>query len=311
MKNNKFNVVLKGFIYLFIGCNAISFLINATVMSHIAMLLAMVYNLAIIAILLDLLKIKRKSLYQFGILQLCYAILQTLLLDKPIEESLFVAVGICLIMAAMLCLRKDGVSAWKLLLQEDEQTLEKEQNTPFGSKGSVVEDTQIPEVKNEAPMDNLEEPHKENTIIEESTSNTSESVLIDKDFKNTPLPTLPYKEDGSIDFENMTIAQQFTYTSETESVEIALIDLEANINAIEKSIEKIKNKISSSHIVNRAMMRDSLRKEQAKLEELYELRGKYTPKKKEDSNGGLAILGWIAIIIFVICLLSYLYQKAH
>lgn len=310
MKNNKFNVVLKGFIYLFIGCNAISFLINATVMSHIAMLLAMVYNLAIIAILLDLLKIKRKSLYQFGILQLCYAILQTLLLDKPIEENLFVAVGICLIMAAMLCLRKDGVSAWQLLLKEDEQALETEQNSPFESKDSIIGDTQIPKVKNEASAYKPEEPHKENTIKEDSTNNTKESSLIDE-VKNTSLSALPYKEDGSIDFENMTIVQQFTYTSETESVEVALIDLEANINALEKSIEKTKNEINSSHMVNRAMMRDSLRKKQTKLEELYELRSKYAPKKNENSKSGLAVLGWLAIILFAICLLSYLYQKLH
>lgn len=310
MKNNKFNVVLKGFIYLFIGCNAISFLINATVMSHIAMLLAMVYNLAIIAILLDLLKIKRKSLYQFGILQLCYAILQTLLLDKPIEENLFVAVGICLIMAAMLCLRKDGVSAWQLLLKEDEQALKTEQNSPFESKDSIIGDTQIPKVKNEASAYKPEEPHKENTIKEDSTNNTKESSLIDE-VKNTSLSALPYKEDGSIDFENMTIVQQFTYTSETESVEVALIDLEANINALEKSIEKTKNEIKSSHMVNRAMMRDSLRKKQTKLEELYELRSKYATKKNENSKSGLAVLGWLAIILFAICLLSYLYQKLH
>lgn len=310
MKNNKFNVVLKGFIYLFIGCNAISFLINATVMSHIAMLLAMVYNLAIIAILLDLLKIKRKSLYQFGILQLCYAILQTLLLNKPIEENLFVAVGICLIMAAMLCLRKDGVSAWQLLLKEDEQALETEQNSSFESKDSIIGDTQIPKVKNEASAYKSEEPHKGNTIKEDSTNNTKESSPIDE-VKNTPLSALPYKEDGSIDFENMTIVQQFTYTSETESVEVALIDLEANINALEKSIEKTKNEINSSHMVNRAMMRDSLRKEQTKLEELYELRSKYAPKKNENSKSGLSVLGWLAIILFAICLLSYLYQKLH
>ena len=274
------------------------------------MLLAMVYNLAIIAILLDLLKIKRKSLYQFGILQLCYAILQTLLLNKPIEENLFVAVGICLIMAAMLCLRKDGVSAWQLLLKEDEQALETEQNSSFESKDSIIGDTQIPKVKNEASAYKSEEPHKGNTIKEDSTNNTKESSPIDE-VKNTPLSALPYKEDGSIDFENMTIVQQFTYTSETESVEVALIDLEANINALEKSIEKTKNEINSSHMVNRAMMRDSLRKEQTKLEELYELRSKYAPKKNENSKSGLSVLGWLAIILFAICLLSYLYQKLH
>mgnify|MGYP006974382830 CR=1 FL=1 len=78
----------------------------------------------------------------------------------------------------------------------------------------------------------------------------------------------------------MTPVQQFAYTCKTESVEVALKDLNADIKALEKSIGKVKKELSSLSGGNRAKLRDFLREEHMKLDELYNLRNKYVVKKK-------------------------------
>ena len=98
--------------------------------------------------------------------------------------------------------------------------------------------------------------------------------------ENAPTDKLPQKEDGSLDYENMTIAQQFTYTCKTESLKVALKDLNADIKLLEKNIVKIKKEAASLYGSDRAKLRDSVRNEEQKLRELQDLRNKYTPKRK-------------------------------
>ena len=290
--------------------NALSFLVFAILMrdatsdNFFTLLWSTIYPLAMALILYNLLKIRRKALYQFGIIQFANAVLNTLLIEKPLGEALLISVGICLIFAAMLCLRKNGVSAWNLLLKEE--ALEEEQNLSIEIKESAIEETaddsmlQNCEIKDSISKDEVKEHIEENIIQNEPESKGPELTFIDDKVEDTSLTDLPYKEDGSIDFENMTATQQFAYTSITESVEIALIDLEADIKAYERSIEKIKYEISSSQTVNRAMLRDSLRKEQGKLDELYKLRSKHSVKKKAPRKYIPIIIGGIILLLFLI-----------
>lgn len=304
MKNN-LNIVLKAVIYLLICTNAASFFMFAILMqdatsdNFYALLWSTVYPLMMTFILYNILQIKRKALYHLGIIQIANAVLNTLLIDKPILESLFISVGTCLIFAALLCLRKDGVSAWNLLLREY-SALSKEQNSSIMIDEAVVEDTadnpasQNSEDKDSISTDQVKEHIEENIISKESERVISETTAINDEVEDVSLTSLPYKEDGSIDYENMTSVQQFAYTSKTESIKEALMDLNTDIQILEKSIGCIQKELKSLQGGNRAMLRDSLRKEQEKLDELYELRREYSSKKK-----GLRKY----ILIIIVCLI--------
>ena len=308
MKNN-LNIVLKAVIYLLICTNAASFFMFAILMqdatsdNFYALLWSTVYPLLMTFILYNILQIKRKALYHLGIIQIANAVLNTLLIDKPILESLFISVGTCLIFAALLCLRKDGVSAWHLLLREY-SVLSKEQNSSIIIDEAVVEDTadnpasQNSEDKDSISTDQVKEHIEENIISKESERVISETTAINDEVEDVSLTSLPYKEDGSIDYENMTSVQQFAYTSKTESIKVALMDLNTDIQILEKSIGSIQKELKSLQGGNRAMLRDSLRKEQEKLDELYELRSKYSSKKEWDRK--------IVSIILAGCIISVL-----
>ena len=133
--------------------------------------------------------------------------------------------------------------------------------------------------------------------IPEDEINTTETT--NDEIEDLTIDTLPQKEDGSLDYEKMTPVQQFAYTCKTESVEVALKDLYADIKALEKSIGKVKKELSSLSGGNRAKLRDFLREEHMKLDELYNLRNKYVVKKKWNWK-------YVLIFIAIICPLASL-----
>ena len=123
MKNN-FNVVLTVFIWMVIVRHIISIissipLLIASISSDYISILALgwniVLNISVIIILLYLLKEKRWSIYSFCGLQIINVVFQSIFLEGDFLNSLIIAITLCIIMAALLCLKKDGISAWKLL----------------------------------------------------------------------------------------------------------------------------------------------------------------------------------------------------
>lgn len=314
MKNN-FNVALTIFICLVIVRHITSLIStipliiawsSSDYMSILALGWNVVLNLSMIIILFYLLQAKRWSIYLFGGLQIINVIFQYIFLEKDFLNSLIVAVLLCITMATLLCLKKDGISAWKLLIGKGNVVSDDEQSISTDVSESIIEYTtdnflmQNSDVKDSISTENIKEYLDDNIIQEVTESKISKLTAKGDEVEDTLLTDLPYKEDGSIDYENMTSAQQFVYTSKTESIKVALMDLNADIKVLEEAIRELKKNITSLQGSNRAMQRDYLRKKQSKLEELYNLRGKYSSNKGwKMVVGATVILATISICILV------------
>lgn len=255
----------------------------------------LLWNLAMhvtmIVVLFNILSIKKWAVYAFGGIQIINVAVLTLFFRSDFFTSSFVAVLLCLLLAVLFCLKKDGVSAWRLFFpkieekEDDEHACVDEIESVIEEKD--VEETFVPELS----------VYKEN---EEKKIRKSKTSMIQDDDLFKSLETLPLKEDGSIDYEQMSTIQQFAYTYKTESLQVALIDLNADIKVLEKSIAKVKKELSSLSGGNRAKLRDSLREEQVKLDELYGLCDKYSVRKKWDKKYFLKV----CFSIFLLCILS-------
>lgn len=261
----------------------------------------LLWNLAMhvtmIVVLFNILSIKKWAVYAFGGIQIINVAVLTLFFRSDFFRSSFVAVLLCLLLAVLFCLKKDGVSAWRLFFpkieekEDDEHACVDEIESVIEEKD--VEETFVPELS----------VYKEN---EEKKIRKSKTSMIQDDDLFKSLETLPLKEDGSIDYEQMSTIQQFAYTYKTESLQVALKDLNADIKVLEKSIAKVKKELSSLSGGNRAKLRDSLREEQAKLEDLYGLRDKYSVKKKWN---WIYVLISVGIISCIVCSIYFMYQK--
>ena len=84
-------------------------------------------NVAMIAILLSILKIKRWALYAFGGLHFVNIIVISIFKGDLIAHIL-VALVMCAIMAGLLCLRNNGISGWKLFLASESELADKTEN---------------------------------------------------------------------------------------------------------------------------------------------------------------------------------------
>lgn len=296
---------LNGFLEIFLWLVIIRHIIALfTVIPQIGMIISgygslsviiwnIVLHITMLVILFNLLKVKKWALYLFGGVQLTNIISQTLFFGRDFWELTIVATILCAIMAALLCLRKDGISAWQLFFPKKEATPKNDQDIEF----EMLQEEDAPNYKNistEIPEDEIN--------ISEATNDEFEDLTID---------TLPQKEDGSLDYEKMTPIQQFAYTCKTESVEVAVKDLNADIKALEKKIGKIKKELSSLSGGNRAKLRDSLREEQMKLDELYNLRNKYAVKKKWKFNhfSALALMLFLLCAFMIIGVITYVNTK--
>ena len=316
MKNN-YNIVLIIFIWMVIVRHIISIvssipLIIAWTSSDYISILAIGWNIilsiSMIIILWHLLKEKKWSIYLFCGLQIINVVFQSIFLEGDFLNSLIIAITLCIIMAALLCLKKNGISAWKSLFSRNQGLSAEEQSVLPKIEDAVIEDntdnltSQNSEDKDSISTEQVKEHIEENIIPKESERVISGTTAINDEVEDVSLANLPYKEDGSIDYENMTSVQQFAYTSKTESIKVALMDLNTDIKILEKSIGSIQKELKSLQGGNRAMLRDSLRKEQEKLDELYELRSKYSSKNWLSGKGVVAVIICIIMVCFILLL---------
>lgn len=294
----KLNTILEVFLYLVIIRHIIALFTTipqiGMAISGYGLLLVLTWNIVLhvtmIVILLNLLKIKKWSLYLFGGVQLFNIIFQSLFFGKDFWQLTIVTTILCSVMAALLCLKKDGVSAWNLFFSKKEQPIEDDQEQDFKILGE--EDIKYEEKITVKTTD-------DGSYDTETTNNEVEDLFLD---------TLPRKEDGSLDYEKMNLIQQFYYTRNTESIKVALKDLNSDITGLEKVIAKIKKEINSLSGGNRIKLRDSLREEQIKLDELYELRKKFTTK--DTNKKGRKIIITISFVFFTLLCIGYIiYSK--
>lgn len=296
MKKN-LNSILTIFLYLVILRHIIALFISISQLimafSGFLSLPVLLWNLAMhiamIVVLFNILNIKKWAVYAFCGIQVINVAILTLFFKSDFFTSSFVAVLLCLLLAVLFFLKKDSVSAWRLFFPKKEEMEDYELACVDEIESFIeekdVEETFIPELS----------VNKENEEKEISKPKTS-SIQDDDLFKS--LESIPLKEDGSIDYEQMSIIQQFAYTYKTESLEVALKDLNGDIKVMEKSIAKVKKELSSLSGGARAKLRDSLREKQATLDELYSLRGKYLVKNKKHKIWIYA-LAFISIIICI------------
>lgn len=255
-------------------------------------------HVAMIVVLFNILSIKRWAVYALGGIQVVNVAVLILFFRSDFFTSLFVAALLCLLLAALFCLKKEGVSAWRLFFPKTEK---EEGNEPdcVDEIESVIEEKK--EVEGIFVLESsVEKKNEDNKIRKFETSSIQDDDL---------LKSLPLKEDGSIDYEQMSTIQQFAYTYKTESLEVALKDLNADIKVLEKSIAKVKKELSSLSGGNRAKLRDSLRGEQAKLDELYGLRDKYSVGRKRNEKYFVKVCSSIFLFCVLLCIGYIIYSK--
>lgn len=294
------NIILSIILYLVIIRHAVGIfttlfqltMVSSGFLSLPILLWNLTMHIIFIIVLFNILSIKRWAVYAFGGIQVVNVAVLSLFFGRDFFASSIASTLFCLLLAALFCLKKDGVSAWRVFFpktekEEDDEPACIDEIESVIDEEKGVEDTFMPELS-------VEKMNEDNKTSKFETS----SIQDDNLFKS--LESLPLKEDGSIDYEQMTTIQQFAYTYKTESLEVALKDLNADIKVLEKSIAKVKKELSSLSGGNRAKLRDSLREEQAKLNELYDLRNKYTQPidKKTLSRKNKYIFG--SIIFFII-----------
>lgn len=212
-----------------------------------------------------ILKIKRWGIYLFVVIHVINIIIQSLVFDGDLFVLIFVASVICSVLAALLCIRKNGVSAWRLFFPMNNEQPKNEH--------SVITENIIN--KDADDLNSLVTEEIDKKVFyekEEGDSCDCESCLNELDGY---ISILPHKEDGSVDYEKMTLIQRFAYTYKYDSPEIALKDLKQEIKMREAVILRKKREISESTGGDRIRLRDLLREEQRLLNEQNQIKFKY------------------------------------
>ncbi len=96
--------------------------------------------------------------------------------------------------------------------------------------------------------------------------------------------TLPKKNDGTVDYKNLTPRQQYDYTSLTESPEVAAQDLQADVEAAREEIGKMQERLAKATGGARAELRDQIRSRQAELSELEEFYNSVAPQPQANET---------------------------
>ena len=102
--------------------------------------------------------------------------------------------------------------------------------------------------------------------------------------------SLPKNKKGEIDYEAMTPQQQFQYTSLSESAEVALEDLQADIEQGESEIEKVQKQLASAKGGKRVELRDKIRQLTVANEELKAFYNSVKPAEQEEAGVEDAII---------------------
>jgi hypothetical protein len=117
--------------------------------------------------------------------------------------------------------------------------------------------------------------------VEEGVATEQQSVQPKQPTLEEVVATLPKTNKGEIDYKAMTPQQQYQYTSITESPEVALEDLQADIAAGQEEIAKIQEQLTKARGGERAELRDKIKRLSAEAEELKSLYQSVAPKQEQ------------------------------
>ena len=239
-------------------------------------------SVIMIILLSNIIRIKRNALNFFFVFQYINALLIGIMEQKGDYLTPFIIATIFSgIMAGLLFLKKDGVSGWKLFYPSIEKVSDPEQ---------IKSENEI----DEKPQEEFIEPNKS---VKESVQ---EQVLSSEQ----PIIEIPKKEDGTIDYDAMSIKQQFEYTCKTESLSIAVQDLKKEISRRKKEIKKLEKELSSCTGGKLAKSRDVIRAKRTEVQEI-EILIPASFKKKTLKKRNISIL-ICAILAIAILPFSYL-----
>lgn len=239
-------------------------------------------SVIMIILLSNIIRIKRNALNFFFVFQYINALLIGIMEQKGDYLTPFIIATIFSgIMAGLLFLKKDGVSGWKLFYPSIEKVSDPEQ---------IKSENEI----DEKPQEEFIEPNKS---VKESVQ---EQVLSSEQ----PIIEIPKKEDGTIDYDAMSIKQQFEYTCKTESLSIAVQDLKKEISRRKKEIKKLEKELSSCTGGKLAKSRDAIRAKRTEVQEI-EILIPASFKKKTLKKRNISIL-ICAILAIAILPFSYL-----
>lgn len=240
----KLNLIFKWVLYLAIVRHAIGIpqqlmKISSGIYDNSICYVAIIVNIVMIAILSNILRIKKYALSFFFIFQYINALLIGIIEQRGDYLTPFVISTILSsIMAGLLFLKKDGISGWQLFYSSTTKNCNRQQE------------------QMESKMD--KEP-----ITNSSTNPVSHS--------KQSIIEIPKKEDGTIDYDSMTIKQQFEYTSSTESVAVACQDLKKEISRRKKEIKKLEKRLPSCTGGKLAELRDIIRTKKTEVQEVENL----------------------------------------
>uniref|UniRef100_UPI00402A1561 hypothetical protein n=1 Tax=Phocaeicola dorei TaxID=357276 RepID=UPI00402A1561 len=239
-------------------------------------------SVIMIILLSNIIRIKRNALNFFFVFQYINALLIGIMEQKGDYLTPFIIATIFSgIMAGLLFLKKDGVSGWKLFYPSIEKVSDPEQ---------IKSENEI----DEKPQEEFIEPNK----------SVKESVQKQVLSSEQPIIEIPKKEDGTIDYDAMSIKQQFEYTCKTESLSIAVQDLKKEISRRKKEIKKLEKELSSCTGGKLAKSRDVIRAKRTEVQEI-EILIPASFKKKTLKKRNISIL-ICAILAIAILPFSYL-----
>ena len=134
--------------------------------------------------------------------------------------------------------------------------------------GVIVEvDGMTEEIGLDSVIDNMS---KNQTQNEDSSTDGDSKVLenVPEKTLESVVASLPKRNDGTIDYKAMTPQQQYEYTSLSESPQMALEDLRADIENKRSEISKSESRIEKASGGERASLRDEIRVKKQELADL-------------------------------------------
>ena len=134
--------------------------------------------------------------------------------------------------------------------------------------GVIVEvDGMTEEIGVDSIIDNMS---KNQTQNEDSSTDGDSRVLenVPEKTLESVVASLPKRNDGTIDYKAMTPQQQYEYTSLSESPQMALEDLRADIENKRSEISKSESRIEKASGGGRASLRDEIRVKKQELADL-------------------------------------------
>lgn len=284
------NLILKWVLYLAIIRHAINIpqqliKISSGVYDDSICYVTIGINVVMMVILWNVIRVKKNALNMFFVFQYINALLVGMMEQRgDYATPLFISTILCGIMAALLFLKKNGVSGWELFYPSAQR-----KNCFWKNKDSA-----------EAVKDVVSEPE----VSVPAESNVLEKLCTEVQLNSLDIPK---KEDGTIDYEAMTVQQQFEYTCATESIAVACKDLKREISRMKKDIKRMEKGLSVCSGGKLAELRDMIRMRKAEVADIESLIP-LSYKEKSANNKKLIMIGVSVIVVWALlfsCLLWY------